>query len=369
MTFKQKDLILYKYRPAIVDQLGEKIEILLDDGSRRKVRAKDILFMTDGPAFGFDAMVLSEDDIRGAWEVLEGETKVSFVDLMDLIWAERSSGRALALWKAVSERRFFKFNGNLDLLEIVTVEEYEAEESKRLAKEEAIRRFSEFIVSLRDNKLDLAYKSFYQEIEKFAYGGLKKCSALQALEIESTLENAHELLLRVGYWDEMVNPYPLRNSLPASGPSNMVPELSRELRLDLTHLSAYAIDDEGNKDPDDAITLDGEIMWVHIADCGALVFPNSELDLVAQERISNQYLPEKIVSMLPIEVVEELGLGLKEISPALSFGIKLDSDGECFITQIVPSWVKVTRMSYREVNDLIDEEPFASMLNYTSRFH
>ncbi len=62
-----------------------------------------------------------------------------------------------------------------------------------------------------------------------------------------------------------VNPYPRRMDLPAESPLLDLPELPAEERRDLTHLAAFAIDDEGNRDPDDAISLDGERLWVHVS--------------------------------------------------------------------------------------------------------
>jgi exoribonuclease-2 len=45
-------------------------------------------------------------------------------------------------------------------------------------------------------------------------------------------------------------------------------------------------------------------------------------------RGANLYLPEGIVNMLPTIVTDRLGLGLQPISPALSFGIRCDEQGE-----------------------------------------
>ena len=49
--------------------------------------------------------------------------------------------------------------------------------------------------------------------------------------------------------------------------------------LDLTGLEAWAIDDAGNQDPDDAVSLEGNRLWVHIADAAALILPDGEADL------------------------------------------------------------------------------------------
>jgi hypothetical protein len=102
--------------------------------------------------------------------------------------------------------------------------------------------------------------------------------------------------------------------------------LPEEERLDLTHLPALAIDDKGNQEPDDALSLEGDRLWVHVADVAALVPPESAADLEARARGATLYLPEGAVPMLPWAAIGRLGLGLSEISPALSFGLDLDAE-------------------------------------------
>ena len=65
--------------------------------------------------------------------------------------------------------------------------------------------------------------------------------------------------------------------------------------MDLTHLPAFAIDDEGSQDPDDAVFAEkvegGFRLFVHVADVAALVPPKSPLDEEALRRGANLYLP------------------------------------------------------------------------------
>jgi exoribonuclease-2 len=129
----------------------------------------------------------------------------------------------------------------------------------------------------------------------------------------------------------------------------------------LVHLPAFAIDDEGNQEPDDALSLDGERLWVHVADVAALVAPGSNVDLEARARGASLYLPEVTAGMLPGQAIERLGLGLEEVSPALSVGLDLDSRGEIGAVEVVRSWVQVARLSYREADGRLDEEPFRSL--------
>jgi exoribonuclease-2 len=140
-----------------------------------------------------------------------------------------------------------------------------------------------------------------------------------------------------------------------------VPALPAESRRDLTWLPAFAIDDEGNQEPDDAISLEGNRLWVHVADVASLAPPDSPLDLEARARGATLYLPEGPVSMLPEAVTSALGLGLSEVSPALSFGLDLDAKLHVRSLHAIPSWVHVTRLTYEEAEERLAEEPFASL--------
>jgi exoribonuclease-2 len=181
---------------------------------------------------------------------------------------------------------------------------------------------------------------------------------MHALGRAESPQNAHILLLELGYWNYTVTPYTRRLDLITSPPALELPPLPQEERIDLTHLPAFAIDDEGNQDPDDALSLEGERLWVHVADVAALVHPDSAADLEARARGANLYLPQKIVPILPPQATRTLGLGLNEVSPALSFGLDLGAGGEVGELEIVPSWVRVTRLTYAQVEAQIDAEPF-----------
>jgi exoribonuclease II len=131
---------------------------------------------------------------------------------------------------------------------------------------------------------------------------------------------------------------------------------------------ALAIDDEGNEEPDDALSLDGDRLWVHVADVSAVVPPDSPAELEARARGSTLYLPGGPVPMLPPVAVARLGLGMGDILPALSFGLELDGAGELRTVEIVPSWVRITRLTYEEAALRLDEEPLHSLDRLASRY-
>ena len=148
------------------------------------------------------------------------------------------------------------------------------------------------------------------EVELLARGRQDKSRTLRDLNLPETPEAAHTLLLRLGEWTEARTPYADRLRA-ALDPVNLpVPNFDpHEDRLDLTHLPAYAIDDEGNRDPDDAVgveALEGGLtrLWVHVADVAALVPPGSALDHEARARGATLYLPDRTIGMLPDELVD-----------------------------------------------------------------
>ncbi|HHH13720.1 MAG TPA: RNB domain-containing ribonuclease, partial [Thiolapillus brandeum] len=318
-------LVLYKIRPAIVESVGEKYEIRFEDGRVKRVRQKDIRLLHPGPARGFDEVLEGpEGDPREAWELLQGES-VSLAELAELVYGDYTPAAAWAAWQLLQEDLWFEGSVNAirarDAETVARIRE-ERERKVREAEEQAA-----FLERLQRGELAEEDRQRLQEVERVALGRSNRSRILASLDLAETPEAAHALLLRSGHWPEEHNPWPERQGALLESPDLPLPSLPEEERRDLTHLEAWAIDDEGNTDPDDAISLEGDRIWVHVADVAALVRPDSHLDLAARERSANLYLPERTVSMLPPALTDELGLGLQEISPALSFGFRLGAEG------------------------------------------
>ncbi|MCP2015199.1 exoribonuclease-2 [Deinococcus sp. HSC-46F16] len=206
------------------------------------------------------------------------------------------------------------------------------------------------------------------EVELLARGKAEKSRTLRDLGQPETPEAAHALLLRLGLWDEARTPYADRLGAALQDVALPVPDFAPEPRLDLTHLPAFAIDDEGNRDPDDAVGLEAlggglTRLWVHVADVAALVPPDSPLDQEARARGATLYLPDRTVGMLPDGMVERAGLGLHETSPALSIALDLDADGNADAVDVHLTTVRVTRLTYTQAQERLEagEEPFVSL--------
>ena len=350
-------LVLYRKRAARVVQAGERLEIELD-GEKLRVRPKDVELLHPGPVESLKELRPLPGEMRAAWEILAGTT-TTLAELAELAFGEYSPASAWAAWRFVAEG--FYFTGSPTAVRALTLEEVQAQEAERAAREAEERAWEAFLERARRGERSSNDERFYKEVEQMALGSISRCRALRELGRAETPENAHALLLELGVWNAMVNPYPRRLRLPLSPPDLPLPNLPDEPRVDLTHLPAYAIDDEGSDTPDDAISLEGERLWVHVADVAAIVTPGSPLDLEAQSRGETLHLPEGYIPLFPPEMTTRLGLGIQPVSPALSFGIELNARGEIAAVEIQPSWVKVTRLSYEEADLRMDEALFREL--------
>jgi exoribonuclease-2 len=359
-TLKQNSLLLYKNKPArLVKPGAKKIEIDIAESGKASVRPKDVVQLHPGPMQSLSELQPVTGDIATAWELLAGET-TRLQELAELAFDAFTPATAWAVWQLIEDGLYFY--GTPDAVQVRTEEDVKEIKTSRAEKEAEETAWTAFLNRLQENALLPEDGRYFSDLIPLAYGQSKQSKVLKALNQAETPENAHALLLKTGQWDEHNNPYPARIGVSTRSPEFPLDELPAEPRRDLTHLPAFAIDDEGSTDPDDALSWENGRLWVHIADAAALAPPDSLADLEARGRGANLYLPEGTVTMLPREATALLGLGLQEKSPALSFGFDVSERGEISNLEIVPSWVHVTRLSYEEAESRLDEEPFHSIL-------
>jgi exoribonuclease-2 len=113
------------------------------------------------------------------------------------------------------------------------------------------------------------------------------CFTRITMSIDNTPERAHELLLKIKHWSELINPYPERHKIYSN--EELTLDFRKVTREDLTHLKSFAIDNSDSSEADDAIGFDGDRVWIHIADVATQVNIDSELDGYALKRASNLY--------------------------------------------------------------------------------
>ena len=345
--------------------MGEKIEIELEGGGTKRVRAKDLELLHPGPLRSLEELGPQDGEADEAWALLEGG-ETTLQELAELAFSRYTPATAWAAWQLVAEGR--RFCGVPSAIQVRSREDVERDRSERAARAAAEQDWKGFLTRMAVAAPEPQDRPRLAEIERLALGQSEHSRILQALGHQESPESAHRTLIQVGYWPERYNPYPARCGVPVVDPGPSVPPLSEEERLDLTGLPAYAIDDQGNQDPDDALSLDGDRLWVHVADVSALVHPAGEIEREARARGSNLYAPEGIVNMLPAAITERLGLGLREVSPALSICLRVDGQTEPCDVEVHRTWIRAERLTYDEAELRLDEEPFAGLRALGDRF-
>ena len=368
MSFPIFSLLLYKKRPARLVKTGEKLEIELDDGNLARVRPKDVVLLHPGPLARLADLIAPPGEVELAWEMLaaEADTPHSLQELAELAYGAFTPATAWAAWELVEDGLYF--HGTPEAILAHSAAETAAQQAARQARRAEAQAWNAFLERARRGQIDPAQDGpRLREVEELAYARRDSSRLLSELGRSSRPEAAQAFLLETGAWSAAVNPHPLRLGLPVHTPQIDLPPLPQEERLDLTGLAAYAIDDRENKDPDDAVSLErievdssgklvGGKLWVHVADVAALVSSDSPADREARQRGATLYLPEGAVQLLPAQAIQVLGLGLQQVSPALSFGLEIDGGGEIGAVAIRPTWVRVQRLSYEQADEWMEEE-------------
>jgi exoribonuclease-2 len=342
MIFPKHSLVAYKNRPALIIANSPDLQIELEDGSTQKVRSKDIIPIHPGPVLSIADLKTQSGDAETAWELLSHDA-VTLRELTELAFGAFTPSAAWGAWQLMCDGLFFR--GTTDRITAYSREEVSQKQEARRLKASQKIAWTGFLTRVANRQVTPEDDHYLAEVEAMALGEANESRILRELGRSQNPQNAHSLLLELGRWNKSLNPYPKRFGVSLSAPVIDLPELPEEDRVDLTHLPAFAIDNAWTTDPDDALSLEGpDRLWVHVADVAALI------------------LPERTVPMLPAEARQRLALGICEVSPALSFGMDLNSDGAILGIEIVPSWVRVSRLSYEQAEDMLDRSPFEGLL-------
>ncbi|MDR1143751.1 MAG: RNB domain-containing ribonuclease, partial [Spirochaetaceae bacterium] len=386
-------LAVYRGRPALVTETGEKITITAGTPEGKagnsgktetfRVREKDLEVLHPGPLRSLAELPGTPleipagtgsgtaEDIRDAWELIEsGGVPVPLRELAELAYGSFTPRTAWAAWLLLAEGLYF--TGTAAAVTARNAAEVQAAEEKRQDRLRESRDREAFLdrlkKALREGGLDPALDGrFLQDVEALAFGQTGKSRTMKELGRAETPQEAHRLLLECGYWDRSVNPHPRRAGVLPVPSQQAIPSIDAGAtdeslpRRDLTFLPAFAIDSPWSVDPDDAVSLETEtegglrVLYVHIADPASAIEPGSPADLEARSRGATLYLPEGTWHMLPEKALSFFALGLHPVSSALTFRLALDKNGRIQDTSIFPSRVKVTRLSYEEADRLAAE--------------
>ena len=129
-------------------------------------------------------------------------------------------------------------------------------------------------------------------------------------------------------------------------------------------VKAFSIDDASTTEIDDALSVtlqaDGRYeIGIHIAVPGLAIRPGSEIDKIAQARMSTVYFPGGKITMLPSEVVDVFSLQEGGYRPALSLYVTLNAQGEIDLTTTHSQIEKVMiqrNLRLHEIEDIVTQE-------------
>ncbi|MDR2807408.1 MAG: RNB domain-containing ribonuclease [Spirochaetaceae bacterium] len=351
-----ESLVVYKNKAAVVNEIGEKLDITVLGGETIRVRDKDLLLLHEGPASIAALEKELHGDVKGTWDLLEDET-VSLRELAELIFGEWTAAAAWNAYLLLKDGLYF--SGSIEEVRRRDPASVASEEEKRARKKVEAAERRAFLARLADGSVEPEQDtSFLQELEVFALGKSNRSRLLREAGKPETPIQAHKLLLSTGFWDIRTNPHPSRfgiDKYSASAPVDP-PPLAHDGRLDLRHLKAFAIDNVWTDDPDDAVSIEGDVIWVHVADPAVSVMPGSPADEEASGRGATLYLPEGPCRMLRPDILPFFALGLDKNSPALSFKMTLNPDGSIAATEIFSSIVAVTKISYAQADASSDPD-------------
>lgn len=350
-------LVFFKNKPAVASRDGDRIELCFSDGSTLRVRDKDVELLHQGPVRTVPAPA-EGGEFETAWE-MTADSRVSLAELADLAFGTSGPAQLLACRLAASEGLLFRMDD--DRVVALSIEERNADAAKKHRKEHEAAERAAFIERARRHVLEPGDERFWGEVEALALGRTQKSKTAAEIGAGDDAESAHAWLLRSGLWTTRNNPHPVRSGHPSRAPELPLGPDDDDGRIDLTGMDAWAIDNAWSHDPDDAISFDGEALWVHVADPASVVLPDTPADREAADRSGTLYLPEGAIPMLPDAALDRFGLGLSATSRALSFRIAMDDDGLVTEVRVVPSMVRVTRTSYGAAEALLGSGPLSEL--------
>ncbi len=386
--------VLYKSQPAVITETGEKYTIQFctspatETGKKavygtQKVRERDVILLSENKISSLDALLKAAENqetieniknsINETWELLVSDEETAAAEISFSELADYSGINADNIWAFYSvllkDIHFSKKAQNDKLPSFIpnTQEEIDAISAREKEKEAEAEIKAGFISRLQKKQLILPQDAKYmQEVEAFALGLTDKSKVMKDAGLKVTPEKAHKLLLDTKIWTIAKNPYPSRAGLSMQSATERLESPKSEERVNV-ETTAWAIDNEWSTDPDDAIAFDGTYYWIHIADPASTVTPGSKADVSARNRGATLYIPEGAARMLCENALEDYALGLKSLSNALSFRIKLDDDGNIQETSVLKTTVHVERLTYESADQKKDSPELAPLFEFARK--
>lgn len=347
-------LVAYKSRPArIANTIENKFELEFADASTLKVREKDFRFIH--PEFTQVTEDCSQADLSILAEFQE-ET-LSLQEITEWLFDEYTAQNAWCVCLLVEDGLYFYWQK--DRIFVRPTSQVESVQAKRDVERMAAESLAHCVDNLAKYTFDEQDEPYLKEISRVALNQSKTAKILSHIGVENSPDAAYQLLLKINYFEPSFNPYPARFDIPKD--EEIAVQVPTIERVDLTHLTCYAIDNDGSNDADDAISIEGDTLWVHVADVANIVPSGSDLDVYAQERGANFYLPNETIHMLPVSITKASALGANDTSDALSFSFEFDGEHINNI-KVMQSVICVTNTTYDEVDVLLQAGSNAELM-------
>ena len=397
---------------VVLEFKGERLRVLAQNSREMTLPPKRILYA--GPSLSLagasrqdllrrlEAAALEREDLKNSidleevWELLaQEEQAMTVAEMADLWFGGASPPQVAAMGRRLREDRFlFKYKeGRVFPQTPETVEQLKEQHRRELERGRELEEVGAWLQALWEGREVHAQPpgraGVVEVLRRMAVWGAEAPDYAQG---KAYLEQARlqapdapfRLLVRLGIFqeDEDLDLYrlevPQEFSSEARDHSRRLsqsppPDPYASRRQDLTGLATLTVDGERTRDFDDALSLEetpeGLRLGIHIADVSALVHPGDALDLEARERGTSIYLPEHRLPMFPEEISEDvLSLLAHQERLAVSFLVTLTPDGEILDWAVLPSRIKVARrLTYREVDDLLDQDPKLAALSRLTR--
>jgi len=261
------------------------------------------------PDFGRIRGLVGEEQVREIWELGEDID----IDTFCSILGENSAEYKASAYLILSSSPYFKVEGGK--LKRRSENEINSIIHSRMAEErrEKISREIERILSGERTPL-------VEEILKIYNFGAGN-SDLD--KIISKIPKFWEKFLDAGFLRIEDIPQEIRELMVENNEEFYGIEIPQE---DLTHLETFSVDSEDTEDIDDAISLYGNKIYIHIALPYCVCYRSSPADRFALKRGSTLYLPDGKWNMYPPEVVRSSSLIPNVERPTLTLEVELEGD-------------------------------------------
>lgn len=341
--------------------------------------------------------ISNEVDLEVLWKRVVGSVeKISFNDLIEIYYGNGivdDNEKLKIYWAVNKDKIYFKkiedsYFPSAESEVNNKLWEIEKEKRKKEETSAVVKYFKNFIKdndieSIKKPEFDKTY--FNELISHYVltkHRGNKKNREARSFVHQlgiSTIEDATELMIKLGEWDADANPDLKKleeigkfSKISLDEAENiMSTSLEKDDLVDLTSKEIFTIDDENTEDIDDAISIEikKEIieLGIHICNVAHYIKKGSSLDIEACTKGETVYIPDKHIDIFPQDLIrKKFSLFAEEPKLALSLILEFDKQTyEIKKYRFIQSVISISKnLSYMEVaNELLKEKEGRELAN------